>query len=90
MKKVLLVLKKKYCWYHFIIGGDINSFMGDDGVFEKVFNYYPTKETELTTIKKRTMTQGQHHKGNIVVAESKDKVISDLKILGGSIRYITN
>jgi hypothetical protein len=36
------------------------------------------------------MTQGQYHKGNLVVAESKDKIISDLKITGGSIRYITN
>lgn len=90
MKKTLLGLRKKYCWYHFIIGGDINSFMGTDGTFEKVFNFYPNIQSDLTSIKKRTMTQTQHHKGNVVVAESKDKIISDLKIVSGSIRYITN
>ena len=45
MKQSLLGLKKKYCNYHFIVGGDINSFMGNDGQFEKVFNFYPSKET---------------------------------------------
>ena len=33
MKKHLLKLKKKYSHYHFIVGGDINSFLGNDGVF---------------------------------------------------------
>ena len=36
------------------------------------------------------MTQGQFHKGNLVVAESKDKIMSTLPLSGGSIRYITN
>ena len=36
------------------------------------------------------MTQGQYHKGNKIVAESKDKVISTLPLHDGSIRYITN
>jgi len=43
MKKSLLNLKKKYNNYHFIIGGDINSFMGNDGQFENIFNFYPEK-----------------------------------------------
>lgn len=41
---------------------------------------YPDKSEELTTIKKRTMTQGQYHKGNKIVEDSKDKIISTLKI----------
>ena len=90
VKKHLVQLKHKYPNYHFIVGGDINSYLGNDGVFEKDFNFYPEKEDELTTIKKRTLTQGQYHKGNKVVAESKDKIISTLKINSGSIRYITN
>lgn len=90
MKKSLLALNKQFPNYHIIVGGDINIFMGFDGTFEKTFNFYPTKEEELTTIKKRTMTQGQYHKGNIVVAESKDKIMSTLKLIKGSIRYIDN
>ena len=90
MKKHLIELKAKHPNYHFIVGGDINSFLGNDGTFEKHFNFYPNKEEELTTIKKRTMTQGQYHKGNKIVAESKDKVISSLPVMNGSIRYITN
>ena len=35
MKNHLIELKKKYANYHFIVGGDINSFLGPDGVFEK-------------------------------------------------------
>ena len=33
----------------------------------------------LTTIKKRTSTQGQFHKAEKVIFESKDKIISTLK-----------
>jgi hypothetical protein len=90
MKKSLLELKRKYVNYNFIVGGDINTFLGPDNHFEHEFGFYPMKETELTTIKKRTMTQGQFHKGNKIVAESKDKIISSLKILKGSVRYINN
>lgn len=42
----------------------------------------------MTTVKKRTLTQGQYHKGNKTVAESKDKIMSTLKITSGSIRLI--
>lgn len=36
------------------------------------------------------MLQGQFHKGNILIAESKDKIISNLQIVSGSLRYINN
>lgn len=36
------------------------------------------------------MVQGQFHKGNKMVAESKDKIISSLPIRSGSVRYINN
>jgi major membrane immunogen (membrane-anchored lipoprotein) len=49
---------------------------------------YPELEGQLTTIKKRTMTQGQFHKAYKTIEESKDKIISTLKIKGGSIMYI--
>lgn len=80
MKESLLALQAKFPNYNYIVGGDINSYMGHDPNFEKVFRFYPENESDLTTIKKRTMTQGQYHKGNKVVAESKDKIISNLKI----------
>ena len=43
----------------------------------------------MTTVKKRTFTQGQYNKADKVVRESKDKIISTLKIERGSISYIT-
>jgi major membrane immunogen (membrane-anchored lipoprotein) len=49
---------------------------------------YPDTEEQLTTIKKRTMTQGQFHKAYKTIEESKDKIISTLKIESGSIMYI--
>lgn len=36
------------------------------------------------------MLQGQFHKGNKLVAESKDKVIANLTLVQGSRRYINN
>jgi hypothetical protein len=35
----------------------------------------------MTTVKKRTFTQGQFNKADKVIRESKDKVISTLKII---------
>ena len=43
----------------------------------------------MTTVKKRTVTQGQFNKAEKVVKESKDKIISTLKICDGKISYIT-
>ena len=43
MKNNLLELKNKYKQYHFIAGGDINSFLGCDQCFEKEFNFYPAQ-----------------------------------------------
>jgi hypothetical protein len=49
---------------------------------------YPELEGQLTTIKKRTMTQAQFHKAYKTIEESRDKIISTLKIESGSIMYI--
>jgi hypothetical protein len=43
----------------------------------------------MTTVKKRTCTQGQFNKADKIVKESKDKIISTMKILDGKISYIT-
>ena len=42
---------------------------------------FPRDNKEMTTVKKRTSTQGQFNKAEKVVCESKDKIISTLKIL---------
>ncbi len=90
MKTELVKLKNRRPNYHIIVGGDLNSFMKADNGFEKIFKIFPENEEEVTTVKKRTMLQGQTHKGNKLVAESKDKILSTLKIVSGSIRYINN
>lgn len=43
----------------------------------------------MTTVKKRTATQGQYHKADKIVNESKDKIISTRPIVSGRIAYIT-
>ena len=54
------------------------------------FNMYPTKPDEVTTVKKRTMLQGQYKKGNELVKESKDKIMSTLPLANGRRAYIDN
>jgi uncharacterized membrane protein len=49
---------------------------------------YPRNPKEMTTVKKRTYMQGQFAKAEQIVYESKDKIISNLKILEGKISYI--
>ncbi len=72
MRRSLEELKTKLPRYNFIVAGDVNSFMGCDQekkfpVFEQFFNFYPLSSGDLTTIKKRTMAQGQFHKGNLPI-----------------------
>jgi len=43
----------------------------------------------VTTVKKRTFTQGQYHKADKVIRESKDKIITSLSLTAGRITYIT-
>ena len=43
----------------------------------------------MTTVKKRTFTQGQYNKADKVIRESKDKIISTLSLSEGKISYIT-
>lgn len=59
LKVGLTDLKKHLPEYDIILGGDLNSYLPP---FSKEFYFYPDSENQLTTIKKRTMTQGQFHK----------------------------
>lgn len=59
LKVGLTDLKKHLPDYDIILGGDLNSYLPP---FSKEFYFYPDSENQLTTIKKRTMTQGQFHK----------------------------
>ena len=86
MKQGVIKLKEKSPEYEVIVAGDLNSFLPP---FSEAFHIFPEKETEMTTVKKRTFTQGQFNKADKVVRESKDKVISTLKISEGKISYIT-
>ena len=43
----------------------------------------------MTTVKKRTFTQGQFHKADKIIRESKDKIISTMSLTAGRISYIT-
>ena len=85
MKEGLLQLKKKLPDYDIILGGDINSYLEP---FSKELNFFPNSQ-EMTTVKKRTATQGQYHKADQIICESKDKIISTLRINEGRISYIT-
>lgn len=90
LKQTLLTLKQQKSNYHIILGGDLNSFLAPNPDFDKVFNMYPRGKDDITTIKMRTMAQGQYEKGNITNVESKDKIISDLEIKkdSGSITFV--
>jgi hypothetical protein len=72
--------------YDIVVAGDLNSYLEP---FSPQFSFYPLKEDDMTTVKKRTLTQGQFHKAEKVVRESKDKIISTLKVREGKISYIT-
>lgn len=85
IEKGLLYLKSKFPSYSIILGGDLNSYLKP---FNPTFWMYPSEENQLTTIKKRTMTQAQIHKGEKIIEESKDKIISTVKIIKGNIFYI--
>lgn len=86
LKEGLLKLKKKLPDYDIILGGDLNSYLD---CYTSELNFYPSEESEMTTVKKRTATQGQYHKADKMVYESKDKIVSSLAIAQGKITYIT-
>jgi hypothetical protein len=91
LKKGLVDLRKHLIdnnlKFEIILGGDLNSFFPH---FSNKINIFPEEEGDLTTVKKRTMTQCQFNKGRKLVEESKDKIISTLPIIKGSIKYINN
>ena len=49
---------------------------------------YPTRKEQYTTVKRRTKTQAQWKKADKTVEESKDKIMSTLKILSGFVMLI--
>lgn len=64
IKTGLSDLKKVLPDYDIIVAGDLNSYLP---TFSSDFYIFPEKESQLTTIKKRTMTQGQYHKAEKIV-----------------------
>lgn len=60
IKKGLTELKRVLPTFNVIVGGDLNSYLGH---FSNDFYVFPESDAELTTVKKRTMTQGQYKKG---------------------------
>lgn len=86
LKEGLMTLKRKLPDYEIILGGDLNSFLES---FTPELYFFPDSADQMTTVKKRTATQGQYHKADKIVNDSKDKIISTLPILHGKITYIT-
>lgn len=74
--------------YELIIGVDKFTFMVNDSIFASKFDLYPRYEFEFTTIKKRTFSQAQFRKANQEVRQSKDRIISTLRIIDGEISYL--
>ena len=61
-----------------ILGGDINSYFKD---IPQGYSYYPQKEDDITTYKKRTALQVQIQKKDVIKKKSIDKIITNHKIL---------
>jgi hypothetical protein len=90
LRQTLCDLKDSKKGYHIILAGDLNSYLAPDENLDKRFSMFPSDDKAITTIKMRTMAQGQYEKGNIANVESKDKIITDLPIIvnTGSITFI--
>jgi hypothetical protein len=90
LRQTLCDLKDSKKGYHIILAGDLNSYLAPDENLDKRFSMFPSDDKAITTIKMRTMAQGQYEKGNIANVESKDKIITDLPIINnsGSITFI--
>jgi len=75
----IMTLKQAFPEHHIVVGGDINSFMEPDPAL-KGFEMFPDRDSLLTTVKMRTWTQAQFHKRDTLVKESKDKILTTLRI----------
>lgn len=75
----------KYMNKTIIAGGDINSFHDR---FPKGYAFYPEKQEDITTYKKRTALQVQIHKKDVIKKKSIDKIITNKKILHGAVTLI--
>lgn len=67
MKQQLVEIRKALPNYHFIVLGDLNSFLEYEQPIKSSFQMYPIDIKRFTTAKMRTMTQGQFKKGNKLV-----------------------
>ena len=90
LMETLPEMMKSYPGCQLVCGGDVNSYFGPDRspIFKQGFEMYPSREDEHTTIKQRTRTQAQWKKAELKVEESKDKVMSTLRVKGGKIVLI--
>ena len=64
LREGLIELKNKLPAFDIIVAGDLNAYLEP---FSAEFHYYPTGEGDMTTVKKRTFTQGQYNKADKVV-----------------------
>lgn len=71
--------------YHFVVAGDINSFIK---IEKQGIDFYPKTEKQFTTLKMRTSSQAQFHKAEKTVEESKDKIISSYPLQKCKITFI--
>lgn len=82
MKKGLATLRKEFSQYEIIAGGDFNTYL--ENVSDQLESY-PHSQKDMTTLKKRTISQGQFKKANKEDHNSKDKVLSTKPIITGKI-----
>ena len=64
LKEGLRELKEKMPKYEIVVAGDLNSFLPP---FSDQFSLFPEDADQMTTVKKRTFTQGQFNKADKVV-----------------------
>jgi hypothetical protein len=75
--------------FEIIVGGDLNSFLKPLKKVTAKYCMYPVNEWEFTTLKKKTYSQAQYHEAEIEIKESKDRIISTLKIEYGEVSYLS-
>jgi len=74
--------KEPYSHKTVIVGGDINQF---ENKFPPFCSFFPTKPDQVTTFKKRTALQSQRKKKDVRVKLSRDKIITNRKMIGHKI-----
>ena len=57
-------MRAKMPAYEIVAAGDLNSYVEP---FTKDFSFFPASNTDMTTVKKRTYTQGQYNKADKII-----------------------